>query len=344
MARARFVKGMAGGRRVFAAAMLVLALAGAGLQGSGAVQAAPETLRASGAVPAGKGAIEAVDTATAGSTDKAAAAAFDKALATPAGRTADNADSSAAPFPGARARGTLIIGIPYLAPPPAAGAKIRTPERLDSPVAERLGAALGLPVTLRQVAPGDAAARLAAGEVDVVLSDEVQGQSVAGAQAPDVARVPTGYVVRPQAVIRSDTPMRRWQDVAGRSVCMATAAVQAQELAARWGAKVRTFRVPSDALVAVREGACDIGVIDDAVWAPLMRFPEWKNFSATLPLDGPRAERVWLVAGQGGEAEWLERQMRQWRRDGAWKTMTDQWARDVAFDVYLDQEVPDCHG
>ncbi|ARP95415.1 transporter substrate-binding domain-containing protein [Bordetella genomosp. 13] len=301
MARARFVKGRAGGRRVFAAALLVLALAGAA---EPATEAAP----------------------------------------TPADRTADNTDSSAAPFLRARARGTLVIGIPHLAPPPAPGAKIRTPERLDTPVAERLGAALGLPVTLRQVAPGEAAALLAAGEVDAVLADQVEGQSAAGARAPDVARVPTGYVVRPQAVIRSDTPMRRWQDAAGRSVCMAGAAAHAQELAARWGAKVRTFRVPSDALVAVREGACDIGMIDDAVWAPLMRFPEWKNFSATLPLDGPLAERVWLVAGQGGQAEWLERQMRQWRRDGAWKTMTDQWARDVAFDVYLDQEVPDCHG
>jgi len=253
--------------------------------------------------------------------------------------------STNAPFSQARARGALVVGIPYLAPTPEAGAKIRTPERLDTAIAQRLGQTLGLPVTLRQVAPDAAAGLLASGEVDAVLSDQVQGQSAAGSQDPDVARVPTGYAVRPRAIIRDDTRMRRWQDVAGHSVCMAGEATQARALAARWGAQVRTFRVPSDALVAVREGACDIGLVDDAVWAPLMRYPEWKKFSATLPLDGPRVERVWQVSARHAPtADWLADEMRAWRRGDAWKAMTDQWARDVAFDVYLDQEVPDCHG
>jgi polar amino acid transport system substrate-binding protein len=268
------------------------------------------------------------------------------ALAAVAGAIAAAVHAADAPEPFARAhaRGALVIGVPYLAPPPAAGAKIRTPERLDTAIAQRLGKQLHLPVTLRQVQPSEADELLAAGEVDAVLSDQVEGLSEPGSQAAGVARVPTGYAVRPQAVIRSDTPLRRWQDMAGRTVCMAAAATQAQELAARWHAQIRTYRVPSDALVAVREGKCDAGLIDDATWAPLMKFPEWKKFSATLPADGPRAERLWLVAEQGGDAAWLEGQMRAWRRDGAWKTMTAQWARDVAFDVYLDQEVPDCHG
>jgi polar amino acid transport system substrate-binding protein len=267
------------------------------------------------------------------------------ALAAVAGAIAA-AVRAAAPMPFARAhaRGALVIGVPYLAPPPQAGARIRTPERLDTAIAQRLAEQLGLPVTLRQVPAGAAAGLLAAGEVDAVLSDRIEGRSEPGAQAPGVARVPTGYVVRPQAVIRSDTRLRRWQDMDGRVVCMAGAATQAQELAARWHARVRTYLVPSDALVAVREGKCDAGVIDDAAWAPLMSYPEWKKFSASLPADGPRAERLWLVAQQGGDAAWLADRMRDWRRDGAWKTMAAQWARDVAFDVYLDQEVPDCHG
>ena len=253
-------------------------------------------------------------------------------------------DASDAAFAKARARGSLVIGVPYLAPPPAAGAKIRTPDGLDALMAERLGQILDLPVTLRQVEAGEAARLLASGEVDAVLAGQVQGQSSAGEHAPGVARVPSGYVTRPQAVIRGDTAMRRWQDVKGRSVCMSSAAVQAQELARRSGATVRTYRVPSDALVAAREGACDAAVIDDAVWAPLMRYPEWKKFSSTLAPEGPRSERVWLVAQEGGQAALLADTMRDWRRNGTWKAMTDKWARDVAFDVYLDQEVPDCHG
>ena len=114
---------------------------------------------------------------------------------------------------------------------------------------------------------------------------------------------------------------------------------------ARLGAEVRTYRVPSDALVAVREGDCDVGLIDDALWEPLMRFPEWKKFSSTLAAEGMRAERAWLVsAAAPADRAWLAAEMRAWDRAGAWKALAAKWARDVAFDVYLDQEVPDCHG
>ncbi|MCF7770292.1 transporter substrate-binding domain-containing protein [Achromobacter pulmonis] len=242
----------------------------------------------------------------------------------------------------ARQRGELVVGVPYLAPAPAAGAKIRTPEGLDIAMAERLAQDLGLPLRLRQVAAGDAARLLGAGEVDVVLAD----RSPAAQALPDnLAAVATGYAARPKAVIRSDTGMRQGADARGRSVCMAEAATGAQALAHSWGARVRTFRVPSDALVAVREGNCDIGLVDDAVWEPLMRFPEWKKFSATLPADGARHERVWLLpAADSATRSWLDARMREWARAGAWQALPAKWARDVAFDVYLDQEVPDCHG
>lgn len=249
------------------------------------------------------------------------------------------AQAQAEPFAAARARGELVVGVPYLAPLPKAGAKIRTPDGLDAPMTERLGQSLGLPVRLKQVLPEQAAAALSAGEVDLALADSVDGQPAA------IAAQSTGFAVRPKAVIRSDTVFRRPADVRGRSVCMAEAAVASQALAQSWGAVVRTYRVPSDALVAVREGSCDIGLVDDAAWEPLMRFPEWKKFAATLSADGARRERVWLVpAADAASRDWLGQQMRAWDRAGAWKAMTAKWARDVAFDVYLDQEVPDCHG
>lgn len=256
--------------------------------------------------------------------------------------------ATAGPAPGealaaARQRGELVVGVPYLAPAPVAGAKIRTPEGLDSAMADKLAQELGLPFSLRQVAAADAARLLAAGEVDVVLADR---SLPAGQPLPaGVAALPTGYVARPKAVIRSDTAMRQPSDARGRSVCMAEAAVGAQALAQSWGAVVRTYRVPSDALVAVREGSCDIGLVDDAVWEPLMRFPEWKKFSATVAADDARHERVWLLPASDTAAQaWLGERMREWARAGAWKALPSKWARDVAFDVYLDQEVADCHG
>lgn len=251
------------------------------------------------------------------------------------------AHAQPAPFTAAHARGELVVGVPYLAPPPVAGAKIRTPDGLDANMAERLGASLKLPVRLQQVTADEADAALAAGKVDVVLADDADAQPAPAT----VAVQPTGYRARPKAVIRSDTRLRKPADAKGHTVCMAEADTHARSLAASWGAAVRTYRVPSDALVAVREGACDVGLVDDAVWEPLVRFPEWKKFSSTLAADGETRERVWLLpASDTASRAWMANEMRAWSEAGAWKAMTAKWARDVAFDVYLDQEVPDCHG
>ncbi|GAB3085582.1 transporter substrate-binding domain-containing protein [Bordetella muralis] len=275
-------------------------------------------------------------------------------------------------FSRARVRGSLVVGVPYLAPEPAAGAKVRTPERLDTVMADRLGQQLGLPVKVVQVDPARRLSALADGEVDVLIADRVAdpgaakrsgdlqaaaSSAMSSTQSAESSLNPatsdgagstaisTGYAARPKAIIRSDTKLRHWPDVKGLTVCMASAAFQAQALATQWGATVRPYRVPSDALVAVREGGCDVGLIDDLAWAPLMKFPEWKKFSSTLNEAGPRVERVWLVAANDrATTAWLTDAMQQWRREGVVRGMVDKWARDVAFDVYLDQEVPDCHG
>ncbi|OZI44857.1 ABC transporter substrate-binding protein [Bordetella genomosp. 5] len=260
-------------------------------------------------------------------------------LALADGATASDGD----PWQAARARGELRVGVAYVTPVPAAGAKIRTAERLDGPVATRLGERLGLPVQWVQVDPAAAAQALAQGRVDVVLvSRPAQAQGKAAGTDAAASWVAAGYAPRPKAVIRSDTPLRQWEDVRGKIVCMTSAATAAQRLAGQHGATLQIHKVPSDALVAVREGSCDVGVLDDTVWAPLMAYPEWRKFSATLTAAGPRQELGWYAPP--AQAAWLKGEMQRWTRDGAWKAMTDKWARDVAFDVYLDQEVPDCHG
>lgn len=253
-------------------------------------------------------------------------------------------------FSRAQARGEFIVGVPFLAPTPAPGAKIRSPERLDAVMAQHLARQLNLPVKLLQVNPSDRDTALATGAVDLLIADRVVADDASNAspqrnaETPGVTAIAIGYRARPKAIIRSDTSLRHWAHVKDLTVCMSTAAFAAQALARQSGARVQTYPVPSDALVAVREGGCDVGVIDDATWAPLMKFPEWKKFSATLTASGPRTERVWLAPDDRATVAWLDAAMQQWRRDKVVESMIDQWATDVAFDVYLDQEVPDCHG
>ena len=220
----------------------------------------------------------------------------------------------------------------HVAPPPVAGAKIRTPDGLDVAAAEKLAQSLGLQFSLRQLTAEEAGPALASGQVDLVLGERVGVEVAAAVPGAQLAWQGTGYAVRPKAVIRSDTRMRSGADTRGRRVCMAQAtAAQAQRAP---GAEVRTYRVPSDALVAVREGDCDVGLIDDALWEPLMRFPEWKKFSSTLAAEGRAPNgRGWCPPRRRPTAPgWPPK-----CAPGTAPAPGRRWpprARDVAFDVW----------
>ena len=138
------------------------------------------------------------------------------------------------PAAAARARGELVIGLPYVAPPPVAGAKIRTPDGLDVAAAE-LAQSLGLQFSLRQLTAEEAGPALASGQVDLVLGERAGVEAAAAVPGAQLAWQGTGYAVRPKAVIRSDTRMRSGADTRGRRVCMAQAATAAQAQRARLG-------------------------------------------------------------------------------------------------------------
>ncbi|WP_193088450.1 ABC transporter substrate-binding protein [Advenella sp. FME57] len=243
-------------------------------------------------------------------------------------------------FPQAVSRGALRVAVVHVTPAAAPGAKVRTEDRLDTPAVKALATTLNLPTQLVQLAPDQAAKALAEGGIDLAL----YSLPADAANRRGVTLVPTSYRTYPKAVIRSDTQIRSRADLAGRTVCIARTAEHAAAEATQAGATLLPFAVPSDALVAVREGKCDLGLIDQTAWQPLMHYPEWKKFSATLELANAPRTLTWLVAAENTrEAQWLRARMQQWDRAGQWAAFSKKWATDVAFDVYLDQEVPDCH-
>lgn len=249
-------------------------------------------------------------------------------------------DGKTALFPRASSQGSLRVAVIHVTLPAAPGAKIRTEDRLDAPVIKALAQSLQLKAQPVQMTLDQAQTALAEGAIDLALYSLPEDARVGAG----VTRVPTSYQTYPKAVIRSDTQLRSPDDLRGRSVCIADTARHAAQEASRAGATLLSFPVPSDALVAVREGKCDLGLIDQTVWQDLQRFPEWKKFSATIELpDHPRTLSWLLPAGNGAQAEWLRAQMQQWDATDQWAVFRKKWATDVAFDVYLDQEVPDCH-
>lgn len=227
-------------------------------------------------------------------------------------------------------------GFVAVAQAPAAarpGAKVRTSGRIDVLVAEAL-------------AGGPEAQILSATDPAQVLRERDGAGIWLGAWSGQTP-VPTGlvrhslaYPVGPMAILRSDTTIHDWKALASRTVCVVEGEPYVGEIAERFAAVEQRYPSAADALLAVRAGQCDAGVLGDQLLDALQKFPEWKKFSARLPAYR-RADMVWVSTQAGADAGWSARTRAF--TPARLAAMTAQQARDIAFEVYLDQVIPDCH-
>lgn len=233
----------------------------------------------------------------------------------------------------------VTLGMPYVVPPHVPGSKVRTPEGLAPLLAERLQKqmplqAVAVPVEEKQAAEQSTHARLDA--LLLPLSDAEARQ-----QAGTV--IPTGYRAGIMAIMRTDTDIRQWDDLRGRTVCLAEGSGLAGQMEARYGAIEKVFRAPADALLDLRIGGCDAAVHDSTMLQALLQFPEWQKFSASLPIQQERDLAFIIPEHAAALAGVLQEQVRQWQDNGVLASLTKQATQDIAFEVYMDQEVPDCH-
>ena len=239
----------------------------------------------------------------------------------------------------ARQHGTLVVGMHHVAPPYVAGAKFRTPESVDSALAESIAQQMKLQLTNISVPSKDRAKTLASRKADIVLT------TIADAAPVDksVVIVLTGYAAGPMAIMRTDTTIKTWEQLKGRKVCVAGDGRYVGTIAQQYGATEMVFRAPADALLALRIGTCDAAVHDSTMLEQLIKLPEWKKFSARLPV-GPVSSLVFAVpANDTHMAGVLKRVANEWSATGHLKQLTEKMVRNIAFEVYLDQNVPDCH-
>src|SRR5450830_9596 len=256
------------------------------------------------------------------------------ALAIPA-HAADDASGIAA----ARQRGTLVVGLSYPLPAYVAGVKFRTPESPESSLSEALATALKLPLGTPRVSAVNVAQALAAGRADLMLMLVSEGDPAPA----NVALLPTGYSAGAMAIMRSDTNIKRWDQLKGRTVCLSQGGAYVGKMAAQYGAIEKVQRAPADTLLSLRIGACDAAVLDDTMLNELLKLPEWKKFSARLPVTS-RQNLVFAVrADDGATITYLKQQSASWASSGFWAALKKKWVNNVAFEVYLDQNVPDCH-
>lgn len=226
----------------------------------------------------------------------------------------------------------LRVGVHYVVPPFVGGSKVRTPDTIDTTLATLLADQLKTTVTMVAATSTDT-------RPDVVLTT-----------VPDVAAtsavattVTTGYVARPMAIMRTDTDIKSWKDLKGRTVCLAEGGRYVGAMARDYDAIEIVHRAPADSLLALRIGGCDAAVHDQALLNGLLRLPEWKKFSSRLPAGAATPLVFTIPNGDPKTVALLTRLRDDWQSRDELAKITDARARDIAFEVYLDQVVADCH-
>ncbi len=231
----------------------------------------------------------------------------------------------------AKQRGQLVAGVRYVVPEYKAGAKFRTPEAIDTALVEDVAKRLQVPA---MTVPAQAHLK-----TDVVLAALSAGDPLL--RAANV--IATGHVAGPMAIMRTDTDIKRWEQLKGRTVCVSEGGLYAGTLAAKYGAIEMRFPAPADALLALRTGGCDAAVHDSAMLEEMLKLPEWKKFSATLPVR-ERTSLAFIVPERDAQtAAFLRKVAADWQAKGVLRELMTKAVRNIAFEVYLDQNVPDCH-
>src|SRR5690606_35670399 len=184
--------------------------------------------------------------------------------------------------------------------------------------------------------PGRAWALLDQGGIDGWL-----GVADPAALGPAVQASDLHYSLSPLAILRTDTDIHDWRALSGRTVCLAADGRYVGEISARYGAIEQVYPSVTDALLGVRTGACDAMVHDQAFLEALLKFPEWRKFSARLE-PYRRVALVRETTDYPGQPDALRALAAASARQGRAGFRADQ-AGDSAFEVYLDQVVPDCH-
>lgn len=253
-------------------------------------------------------------------------------LASAGGALADGLDR-------AKQRGKLLAGIHYVVPEYKGGMKFRTPETLDNALLEDVAKRLQLPLTTVRVVPGNQARLLSSGKADLTVSTVAESDPLHRTHTV----IPTGYSAGPMAIMRTDTDIKTWEQLKGRKVCVSEGGMHVGTVGPKYGAIEMVYKAPADALIAVRTGECDATVHDSTMLEELIRYPEWKKFSARLPT-GPRSTLAFVLpASEGKNAAFLKQVVNDWTAGGHLDKLMKTAVRNIAFEVYLDQNVPDCH-
>lgn len=234
----------------------------------------------------------------------------------------------------------LRVGVSYLPPvDETPAARLYTEEGFEISIAWELGKLTGRPVELVHVSETARESALNNGEVDVIVARVAVGDAFPEA----VDAFSTTYRSGLSVAMRSDTQARSWADLKGKIVCVTQANTAGRRYLQTLGATLSVERAPAITLAKVRTGDCDAAIHDEALLQVLFQEERWHKFSATLPAILP-GELIVLFPPKSSVSLSLLREASGKIADTArWDERRERWATNVALEVYLDQDGPDCH-
>jgi polar amino acid transport system substrate-binding protein len=236
-------------------------------------------------------------------------------------------------------RRPLLVSLDHVEPEYKTGARHRSPATIDAELAADLARRLQMPLVTSGAEKAKPGSGVSAGKGALRLTDI----SNPGAVPATHVAVPISYSAAPAAIMRADTFIKSWEQLKGRTVCVTRDGRHAGTIASRYGAIEKAYPSMTDALVALRSGACDAAVHDNALLEELIRLPEWKKFSARLPTGQDSTLAFLVPAADGATLARLRQVANAWKAEGYPDALMKKAVRNIAFEVYLEQDVPDCH-
>ncbi|GLK78249.1 hypothetical protein GCM10008171_35030 [Methylopila jiangsuensis] len=231
----------------------------------------------------------------------------------------------------------LRIGLATPQAPETQGGRIYLEEGFEGDLASALAGRLKTKAQIVRLGPDEADAALRDGRIDLLVA------RAGPAAAPNVEAFPVGYASGQSAALRSDTDIRDWSDLRGRTACVSKANLAGRRLAEAHGATLRLASAPAAALIDLRTGLCDASIHDAALLKPLLEKRIWRKFSATLPETAPTTLAVVASTRQPDVVEWAAEATAAIAGAAGWKQRAASWASTVDFEVYRDQVAADCH-
>lgn len=224
---------------------------------------------------------------------------------------------------------TIKVGLTNLAQVSIPGAKVRTPGAIELLAMDQADNA-----SLSLVNPELAINKLKNNEIDAWI-----GVIHSDADIPEFLEInKLDWAANPVLIMRTDTDIKNWQAIEKRSICISKDSRYIGELESLYGAIEYIYPTVTDALLALRIGECDASLQEEEFVNELLSYPEWQKFSARLqPYKYVNLVELQLADDVAGQ------QLLKLLDSAQLKSLVESQAKDIAFEVYLDQTVPDCH-